>query len=72
MSTVASIVLAAVCLVILCLVVYLAKAFDEIAALRDKVEDQAETIDGIQDAIAASPSVTYPYIYTNATARHEP
>ena len=70
MSAVASIVVVLLSLAVIRLALWAIKAREDINALRDRVEDQAETIDGIQDAIAASPAVTYPYIYTNAT--HEP
>ena len=35
-----------------------------------RIDEQAEQIKDIQDAISASPFVQYPYIYTNATRKY--
>lgn len=70
MSTVASITLAVLCFAVIRLALYVMAIRSEVNALHDKVDEHADTIEEIQDAISASPFVQYPYIYTNATRKY--
>jgi F0F1-type ATP synthase membrane subunit b/b' len=55
---------------ILWLVAYVRKAKEERNTLIQLTKAQAERLKEIEDAISASPFVTYPYIYTNATRKY--
>jgi hypothetical protein len=62
---------------LLWLVAYVRKAKEERNTLIQLTKAQSERLKNledemklIQDAISASPFVTYPYIYTNATRKH--
>lgn len=70
MSTVASITLAVLCLAVIRLAIYVISLRSDLNAIRDKAEEQADTIEEIRDAISASPFVQYPYVYTNATRKY--
>lgn len=70
MITVASITIAVLCLAVIRLAIYAISLRSELNAIRDKAEEQADTIKDIQDAISASPFVQYPYIYSNATRKY--
>jgi hypothetical protein len=61
MSIIASIILAVI------YIVRERKASARDIKLRQQLTEQSAQIREMQDAIAASPFVTYPYVYTNAT-----
>ena len=61
MSIIASIILAVI------YIVRERKASAQDMELRQQLAEQSAQIREMQDAIAASPFVTYPYVYTNAT-----
>ena len=55
---------------LLWLVAYVRKAKEERNTLLQLTKANAERLKEVEDAISASPFVTYPYIYTNATRKH--
>jgi hypothetical protein len=61
MSIIASIIIAVI------YIVRERKASARDIKLRQQLTEQSAQIREMQDAIAASPFVTYPYVYTNAT-----